>query len=202
MAMMALIDSRYRCLYVSYGSPGSESDSQIFNASNLRRLLERRILPENDFIVGDDAFSLQPYLMKPFSGHRLTKEQRIFNYRLSRARNVVENFFGMLTNRFRIFLHPIGLNPATVEKVIKVVCIIHNYLLDQPGYLLHNAVDRWDRNNVFYPGSWRDGVVPDNDEADEVRPVQRTSQSATGRRESLMRFVNGVGAVPWQENIL
>ena len=38
--------------------------------------------------------------MKPFSHCYMTVEERIFKYRLSRGRRIVENGFGILANRF------------------------------------------------------------------------------------------------------
>lgn len=48
--------------------------------------------PNKAVFVGDDAFSLATYLMKPYSIHEgLEHKQKICNYRLSRACRIVEN---------------------------------------------------------------------------------------------------------------
>lgn len=57
--------------------------------------------------LGDEAFALNENLMKPFSGtHRKGSAERIFNYRLSRARRVVENVFGICSAVFRVLRKP------------------------------------------------------------------------------------------------
>ena len=48
-------------------------------------------------LVGDSAYPISTWLMKPFSDNStLSPQQKHFNYRLSRARAVVEMAFGRL----------------------------------------------------------------------------------------------------------
>ena len=63
----------------------------------------------NYHLIGDDAFPLKPDIMRPFPFRQHNQEQHVVNFRLSRARCVVENAFGILANRFRVFLAKIAL---------------------------------------------------------------------------------------------
>jgi hypothetical protein len=56
--------------------------------------------------------------MKPYNRAILKDEKTIFNYRLSRARRVVENVFGVLTKRFKIFQREIRFEPNKARKII------------------------------------------------------------------------------------
>ena len=67
--------------------------------------------------------------MCPYSGKALINDQRkIFNYRLSRARRIIENTFGILVSRWRVFQTPINATPEKVEKIIIATVALHNYL--------------------------------------------------------------------------
>lgn len=82
----------------------------------------------NNVFVGNEAFALRPDLLKPFSRDSLTDERRIFNCRLSRARRVVENTFGILASRFRVLYTAINLDIESIEWVVLVCCALHNVL--------------------------------------------------------------------------
>lgn len=66
-------------------------------------------------IVGDAAFPLQPYHMRPYPGQNLFHKKRTFNYRLSRAKMVVENANDILASRWRIFHSRTNLHPKNVH---------------------------------------------------------------------------------------
>lgn len=59
---------------------------------------------------------------------KFTSKERIFNYRLSRARRVVENAFGILAWRFRTLMNPIEVKVETVDQVVKTAYALHNWL--------------------------------------------------------------------------
>ncbi|KAK7877296.1 hypothetical protein WMY93_031988 [Mugilogobius chulae] len=97
---------------------GRSSDGGLFTSSDLGRGMESGTLhvspsaplpgaphlgPAPFVMVGDAAFPLKTYLMRPYPAHDLTHDKRIFNYRLSRARMTVECTFGILSSRWRIF---------------------------------------------------------------------------------------------------
>lgn len=125
---------------------GRLSDGGVFWESDLSRALannslnfpEDRPLPGREkpmpfVILADAAFSLSTYILKPYPLRNMTKEQRIFNYRLSRARRVVENAFGILANRFRVLLNTIPLRPEKAKLITQACCALHNFLKEETG---------------------------------------------------------------------
>ena len=52
----------------------------------------------------------------------------MFNYRLLRARRIVENAFGLLASVFRIFRKPLILRPSTAEDIALSCVYLHNFL--------------------------------------------------------------------------
>lgn len=98
IVLMALVNSNYEFIFVDVGKNGRLSDGGVLECTEFyRKLLNSELnLPDKidraenlSFVfVGDEAFSLHEHLLKPFSQRELNYQKRIFNYRLSRARNV------------------------------------------------------------------------------------------------------------------
>ncbi|XP_057654747.1 uncharacterized protein LOC130893002 [Diorhabda carinulata] len=125
-----MVDAGYCFIYIDIGANGPASDSAIFRDSTLNIVMENKTLglPEYSIIIGDDAFSLRTNLMKPYSEIGLSAGEKIFNYRLSRARRVVENAFCILVWRFRIFSRPIDLSPENNRLSQWAGCCLYNWL--------------------------------------------------------------------------
>ena len=213
--LFAMVTSDYKFLYVDVTGTGSLSDAQIYNASDLRAGLENNDIvgwPQPDplphdtedmpyFIVGDDAFSLRTYLMKPYK-NRCTREERIFNYRLSRARRVVENAFGILANRFQLLLTTMKHEPETVALIVKACVLLHNLMRTRYPVLQNQMVDREDRDNNMnhVPGAWRREGELDDTIIDNIVAPNRPSKMGKAQRNLIKHWVNSpVGSVPWQD---
>ena len=65
--------------------------------------------------------------MKQFCARGLPDEERIFNYRLCRARRVVENAFGIMVNRFGCLLTTMSQNPETVTCWISLLHLAQHH---------------------------------------------------------------------------
>ncbi|XP_064630944.1 uncharacterized protein LOC135489494 [Lineus longissimus] len=141
VVLMALVDHKYCFSAIDVGAYGSNSDGGIFKACPLGKKLvngtldipEDKALPGTTepmplVMIGDEAFPLRTNLMRPVPGRGLSKEDRIFNYRLSRARRIVENAFGILANRWRMYHRKIPLDPNNVDSVVRASCILHNMM--------------------------------------------------------------------------
>lgn len=69
------------------------------------------------YFIGDPAFPLKTNLLRAYPGKRLTLDKKIYNYRISRARVVIENAFGILVARWRVLRSSLNCTPGNAEKV-------------------------------------------------------------------------------------
>lgn len=87
--------------YINVGSPGRNNDSYVYENSILKRLHRCSPIIQSNYrniggesvpvlLIGDSAFRLSPFLMKPFAVASSAIE-RNFNYRLSKCRGQILN---------------------------------------------------------------------------------------------------------------
>lgn len=214
IVLLALVDANYKFIYVDVGAAGRSGDAGIYGNSTLKHSLDnnRLNLPDSGTLkgtstsckfhfIGEDAFGLSEQMMKPYPHRQLEKEKQIFNYRLSRARRVVENAFGILANRFRVFQTAINQPPEKVEMIVLAACCLHNYLVDHSmsSYAPQALLDNEDENHNFNPGEWR---TEQELTALQASYQRNGSQKAKQQQDILKSFFATIGAVPWQENMI
>ncbi|CAI6370576.1 unnamed protein product [Macrosiphum euphorbiae] len=142
IVLLALCDANYNFKLVDIWSPGRCSDGGIFKNS----VIGKSMLSESiDFpkpveidnvngpipfhLVADESFTLLTNFKRPFPGrgkHNLHKNHAIFNYRLSRSRRTIENTFGIMSSKWRIFRRPIIASEKTVNAIIEAAVVYKN----------------------------------------------------------------------------
>lgn len=131
----------------------------------------------------------------------------IYNYRLSRARRVVENAFGILASRFQIYRAPFNLHPDKVETLVLATISLHNYLrttsCTRKIYSPLGTFDTADPvNGEIYAGSWRrQNMKPDGLLSLSPSKVRNAKLTTKAIREEICEYVNREGYVPWQRKL-
>ncbi|XP_047512932.1 uncharacterized protein LOC125054845 [Pieris napi] len=217
IVLFALVDANYKFLYVDVGSKGRISDGGVFKNTNLYKKVEKKELniPSPEilqipykiavpyFILGDKAFALNDYTLKPYEG---TPErgsmERIFNYRLSRARRVVENAFGILSSVFRVLRKPLLLEPEKATKVVLTTICLYNYLrrdlASSQRFTPPGSFDAEVEGTVI-PGRWRQDTEMSSMLSIQAIP-RRGSTNIKEIRSHLGRHFITNGAISWQNN--
>ena len=152
--------------------------------------------------VGDHAFLLSTYMTKPYPQKDLSRNKRISNYRLSRARQISENVFGILANRWRVFLKLFLLKPERVKVITYLVLILDNFLRSESTNgktcIPPNLVDFEDGCGIVISGDWRKDV-PSGTWLDlEPSSSRNSSRQAKDITEKPKHFFMNEESVPWQ----
>jgi hypothetical protein len=93
-----------------------------------------KLPPANDnnhllyVFIGDEAFALRKDFLKPYNEMKLNHNCTHFNKPLSSARRIIENVFGILANRFRVFHTALGVSLDNAKSIVIGACTLHNSL--------------------------------------------------------------------------
>lgn len=209
--LLAVCDANGCFTMVDIGAEGRQGDAGVFANSGLPALLTTneirlpppRCLPGSNMkcpfvILGDEAFPLMTNLMRPYprSG-QLNITRKVYNYRLSRARRVIEGAFGLLAARFRIYRRPIIASTPSVRRIVQATVALHNFAMNQdlarpPNERMYSVMTASDRALI---STGLDDIVPvNNDDCENVEPVIHP----TTIRNTFADYFEHVSPVPWQ----
>ena len=211
MVLMAVCDTNYRFILFDFGQYGSNNDNGVLQKSIMGKKLENNDLnippathysgcnydPLSYFLVGDEIFPLKTYIMRPYPGSGLTKPEAVYNYRHSRARGVIENTFGILCSRWRIFFTPINAKAENVEMTVMACIALHNYLKTtyNSRYCPASYINRETADGQVIEGNWR-RESPSRSTAANVHESfhalqgRRSRDNALHMRDCLKDYVN------------
>ena len=215
IVLLAVCDAYYRFIVVDVGDSGKQSDGGVLSNSSFGQALEAgalhiplpKTLPdtrtEAPFVfIGDEAFPLRTNMLRPFAGTNLPEQEAVFNYRLSRARRIIENSFGILAARWRIFRRPIVAAPDNVVIFTKAAIALHNFLrtTESTVYCPPGYIDAEDGLGNVIDGDWRREVSNDSG-LTRIRQVGGNRFSASAAEVRFMYrdyFCSTHGMVSWQ----
>ncbi|XP_069683589.1 uncharacterized protein [Periplaneta americana] len=144
VVLLALVDAHYRFVSVDIGAYGKTSG--ILSSSNMGKALEsgslniptKNELPGSNLrapyvILGDESFPMKTYLMRPYPAPQAADDipKKTFNNKLSHARQVTENAFRLLADRFQVYRRVLKSKPENLDTLILTTCILHNFLQEE-----------------------------------------------------------------------
>ena len=193
IVLLAVCDAHYRFTFVDLGEAGRHSDGGVLANSEFGQAFENGALAIPDprpltgttqpalplVIVADAAFPLKENMLRPYPGKNLSEDKAIFNYRLSRARRIIENSFGILAARWRLFRRPIISDPSKVISYAKAAIALHNYLrtTESTVYCPPGFIDGEDGSGNIVDGSWRQ----DDDPSSGLEPLTSVGSNRSVR---------------------
>lgn len=148
------------------------------------------------FVICDGGFPIKKYMMKPYMrNENITVPQRIFNFRHSHARRIIENAFRLLRRRWLVNEKALDWNLLTSEYIIQSCICLHNMII---------TMELDDQGNEFANRRYRvrdDCVHDENVDFNNLDPVLHHFPEMQGifiRERLSQHFVSPAGSVPWQ----
>jgi len=219
IVLMGVADADYCFLFADVGCQGRISDGGVFKNSRLWKDIQNNglHLPNEDNLpnrqmkvpyvfVGDDAFSLQENLMKAYPVEQSKgSKKRVFNYRLCRARRIIENTFGIMSAYFRVLRKPMLLAPDKATKVVLTCIYLHNFLRKRKNsrnlYTPTGTFDEENQGNVTL-GAWRREVQDENNGQRSFLPLRKIPRKSSEKfeviRNEFAEYFSAEGRVEWQ----
>ncbi|KYN10272.1 Putative nuclease HARBI1 [Trachymyrmex cornetzi] len=193
IVLLAICDAHYNFLFVDIGAYGRRSNGGVFKESIFGQKFEANTMkvPKEECIyaggpllpyclVRDEAFPLKPYLLRPYprgDKKTLNADRHVYNYRLSRARWIIENVFRILASQWRIYRKPIIASVNTTSDLLDKETTDGVHILSSWKTIIENGCAFTD---VFNCGT------------------HNSTRQAIRIGELFCQYFNNEGAVPWQ----
>jgi hypothetical protein len=113
---------------IFYLMSGGKGDSKAFAAS-LQQYTAG--LPQGFYMAADNAYTLSDTLLIPYSGvDKLDPSKDVFNFYLLQLRIQIEQAFGLLVSKWRIFKKVLEVKLFRVGHIVQACARLHNYCIN------------------------------------------------------------------------
>uniref|UniRef100_A0A2Q4QQN1 DDE Tnp4 domain-containing protein n=1 Tax=Caenorhabditis japonica TaxID=281687 RepID=A0A2Q4QQN1_CAEJA len=138
---LVVCDANSRINFIQVSELAVNSDAALFRDGPLAEMLDSCVtecgytkIPGSDiemppFLLADNGFGLNFTVMNKYRTIGITTEKIRFNEWICQTRVKVENCFGILTSKFKVFRRRLNLKPATSRALIVALACVHNISL-------------------------------------------------------------------------
>ncbi|XP_028394515.1 protein ANTAGONIST OF LIKE HETEROCHROMATIN PROTEIN 1-like [Dendronephthya gigantea] len=212
IVLLGVADANAQFIAFQLGDAGSQSDGGIFKHGSLSSLCKSELFPQPSclpgtslavpyYLIGDEAFALDVNLQKPYPHRSAMGDEKVYNYRLSHARRIIENAFGIMCSRFRVLLCTLELDVPNAMQVVCACVTLHNFLSMKKDkvYSPSGFMDIDDGSGNTTPGSWR-SLINDSPLSNLARTPRERSSTLQARqvRDTLKEYFFNEGAIDFQ----
>ncbi|XP_045806668.1 protein ALP1-like [Trifolium pratense] len=191
MVLQAIVDPDMKFRDIVTGWPGKMEDSLIFSSSNFNKLcnkgerLDGKVLKFSEeseireYIIGDSAYPLLPYLIVPYEEKELLKSEAKtqFNKLHLETRMVAQRALTRLKEMWRIIRGNMWRpDKHRLPRIILVCCLLHNIVIDMQDEVKDELLCLYHHN---HDSGYQQLVCGDADE------------KGMALRESLLSYLNG-----------
>ncbi|KAB0790420.1 hypothetical protein PPYR_15211, partial [Photinus pyralis] len=184
LILLAMCDASYKFIFIDVGAYGKSSDSTVFKESVFFKTLTGNKMnippPQQSFTGLPETMPLCSSGTKHLAFQRTYSD--LMQEKCSTARRNIECSFGILANKWRIFHRPLNVHLSLCEDIVKVCCLLHNFVRERDGFKIEDTL-----------------TVEGLFDLDASR--EQPTKKATKLRDKFADyFMSENGAVSWQMN--
>jgi hypothetical protein len=153
LVVLAGCDARCRFTMFSCKNTGSTNDVIAWELSQLSTAIGEGLLPEEFYLIGDEAFINTDQFLVPYSGRGIGVWKDSFNFHLSVMRQCIERSFAYLVNRWGILWRPIKCSFWRWSLLLTVLAKLHNFCVDEsesiPSHRFPEDIEENDMDDIL-----------------------------------------------------
>jgi len=135
ITLQGIADCDGAFLDVFTGTPSKVHDAKVYYLSFIYQQLPEMCLGDLH-IVADEAYPLSTWLLTPYKeSNQMNQAQRLYNNKLSSARQLIDCAFKLLKRRFRQLSRLDFHQVDTASKFLIACCVLHNICIFAKDYV-------------------------------------------------------------------